>query len=364
MENTNSKPEKGVFVIMPFTETPLRKKKQLDSFFEDNIRKTIQEEADLDYQYRVWRSGKKFDIIEEIIRDLFKADIVIADLSGEVPNPNVMYELGVRLTISDKPVILIREKNPDTKPVFDVDIYQIHEYDISKYKDLESHLIEKLKGFETGTEKYESPVKKSLRGVEIKYFSILDQRDKLQKFCSRVEGAWWQLIIEKHGEERWWQRTIKRIIKVNSVPKISISFIQFEPEEVTNEVYIHGETFDENGGFLGRWESTAVGILESQRKILYLWKARLPRHPGVKFQGFGDFGDFKIDATNDKFSRGGGRFMNTRISDPPISWWKDVVLRRITKREDIDTMTNGDTQKKRELLKKTIDELKREVVFH
>ena len=109
-----SKTQRAIFVIMPFATTPTRNQDQLSVFFEENIKRPI-EKAALDCEYKVWRSGEQFNITDEIIRDLFRADIVIADLSGMDPNPNVMYELGVRLAISDKPVILIREKNSGNK---------------------------------------------------------------------------------------------------------------------------------------------------------------------------------------------------------------------------------------------------------
>ena len=91
MELRKSKPQKHVFVIMPFVQTPTRNQGHLKGFFENNIKRPI-EEATLDSEYKVWRSGETFNITDEIIRDLFKADIVIADLSGIDPNPNVMYD--------------------------------------------------------------------------------------------------------------------------------------------------------------------------------------------------------------------------------------------------------------------------------
>ncbi|UCD82576.1 MAG: hypothetical protein JSW26_14450 [Desulfobacterales bacterium] len=336
-----TKRKKSVFVIMPFTETPSRNQQQLTSFFSDNIKKTIEADTNLDYEYIVWRSGETFNITDQIIRDLFRADIVIADLSGKDPNPNVMYELGVRLTLSAKPVILIREKNPENKKVFDVDSYYIHHYDPLSYQELESHLIEKLRRFETGEELYESPVKSALRGVNDPSLAALDQRKKLLNFCSRVEGAWWQRIIEKVEED-------------DELPELSISFIQFEPDIVTNEVYIHGDTFDKNGEFLGRWWSEAVGIMESQRMILYVWEAKLPtKHPGIEFKGFGEF---KFEESTGIFGLGDGRFMNTRISDPPISWWKAVDIRRITEERHLRIMTEGGAQEKRELVIKILSE--------
>jgi chaperonin GroEL len=161
MELKKPKSQRGVFVIMPFVTTPTRNQAQLTSFFENNLRRPI-EEASLKYEYTVWRSGETFNITDEIIKDLFRADIVIADLSGEYPNPNVMYELGVRLALSEEPVILIRERNPYNKKVFDVDNYYVHQYDPLNYTELERHLLAKIDRLEKGEESFESPVKKVL----------------------------------------------------------------------------------------------------------------------------------------------------------------------------------------------------------
>lgn len=187
-----SKPEKGIFLIMPFEETPTRNKEQLNSFYKDNIKDPI-EKASFDYKYKVWRSGESFNITDEIIKDLFRADIVIADLSGIKPNPNVMYELGVRLALSDKPVILIREQNPENKKIFDIDKYYIHSYDPFKYSELKDHLINKLHRFEIGEEQFESPVKKILSAELIfsqsalSSLTISEQKDIVLRGAKLVE---------------------------------------------------------------------------------------------------------------------------------------------------------------------------------
>ncbi|MBL8029485.1 MAG: hypothetical protein JNL74_23900 [Fibrobacteres bacterium] len=182
MELKKAKTQKTIFVIMPFISSPTRSQSQLTSYFENNIKTPI-EEASLSHEYKVWRSGETFNITDEIIRDLFRSDLVIADLSGTHPNPNVMYELGVRLSLSDKPVILIREKHPDNKKVFDVDSYYIHQYDPLAYTELEKHLINKLKRFESGEELFESPVRKVLKKeitlspTVLNDISILEQKN-------------------------------------------------------------------------------------------------------------------------------------------------------------------------------------------
>jgi nucleoside 2-deoxyribosyltransferase len=66
------------------------------------------------------------DIIHHtIIHQLLNADLVIADLTDH--NPNVLFELGIRLA-KDKTVVLVKSK--DTGPIFDVDnLMRAYSYD-------------------------------------------------------------------------------------------------------------------------------------------------------------------------------------------------------------------------------------------
>ncbi|MGE4162508.1 MAG: chaperonin GroEL [Vicinamibacterales bacterium] len=147
---------------MPFIDGGSRNEAQLTAFFENNIKRPI-ESADLRDRYEVYRSGQSFDINAEIIRDLCRADIVVADLSGVDPNPNVMYELGVRLATSVRPVILIREQQTDNRRIFDIYGFYTHPYDPYDYRPLEGHLIEKLRRWEAGDEPYTNPVLNIIR---------------------------------------------------------------------------------------------------------------------------------------------------------------------------------------------------------
>ena len=181
-----AKPEKVIFVIMPFTETPTRNKEQLSSFFEDTIKNPIEVEEFIN-RYKVRRSDETFNITEQIIKDLFAADIVIADLSGKQPNPNVMYELGVRLALSNKPVILMRENHPDNRNVFDITGFYAHPYDPFKYGELQKHLIEKIHRFETREEVYESPILKVIGG------NAALQHSALRELSSEKQ---WELVLQ------------------------------------------------------------------------------------------------------------------------------------------------------------------------
>lgn len=56
-------------------------------------------------------------ILDDIIKMIMEADIVIADLTNF--NPNVMYELGIRQAIKGKSICIIKDENLDNLP-FDI----------------------------------------------------------------------------------------------------------------------------------------------------------------------------------------------------------------------------------------------------
>jgi hypothetical protein len=142
---------------MPFTSTPKRNKEQLTAFFRDHL-KTAIERARFSCKYVVTRSDDTFNITEKIITDVYNADIMICDLSGKESNPNVMYELGMRLALTHKPVILIREANEDNCTIFDIGGFFAHPYDPLNYAPLLDHIKSKIRKLETGEETYRSPV--------------------------------------------------------------------------------------------------------------------------------------------------------------------------------------------------------------
>ena len=153
---------KKIFVIMPFVKANDRDQASLTKFFTDYIKEPIEGCSKFTHKYKVIRSGDAFSILDKIIADLASADIVICDLSGELSNPNVVYELGIRLSISHKPVILIREDAPTNKRIFDIGGLYTHPYLMTATRDLEKFLIEKISSYEKSEELFESPVLKTL----------------------------------------------------------------------------------------------------------------------------------------------------------------------------------------------------------
>ncbi len=110
------------FVIMPFVE---RDPKHATGFFLEVLRSLITPAAK-DSGFTVKTANRQgSDLIQStIVNDLLEADLVIADLTEH--NPNVMFELGVRMA-QDKPVVLI--KATGTGPLFDIDnMLRVFEY--------------------------------------------------------------------------------------------------------------------------------------------------------------------------------------------------------------------------------------------
>ena len=110
------------FVIMPFVE---RDAKHATGFFPEVLRSLITPAAK-DSGFTVRTANRQgSDLIQStIVNDLLEADLVIADLTEH--NPNVMFELGVRMA-EDKPVVLIKAMG--TGPLFDIDnMLRVFEY--------------------------------------------------------------------------------------------------------------------------------------------------------------------------------------------------------------------------------------------
>lgn len=110
------------FVAMPFGE---KKSDRPVGFFAEVLKQIIAP-AGRKAGFRVVTARKQgSDVIHAtIVNGLLDADLVIADLTEH--NPNVLFELGVRMA-NDKPVALIRAAG--TAPIFDVDnMLRVEEY--------------------------------------------------------------------------------------------------------------------------------------------------------------------------------------------------------------------------------------------
>jgi hypothetical protein len=111
------------FVIMPFTE---REERHESGFFEEVLEQLLTPAAQqAGFKVRTARKMGSDVIQATIVRELMEAQLVLADLTEH--NPNVLFELGVRVK-EDKPVVLVKAQG--TGPIFDVDnMLRVETYD-------------------------------------------------------------------------------------------------------------------------------------------------------------------------------------------------------------------------------------------
>lgn len=150
------------FVILPFGE---RDTKHPPGFFQEVLRSLITPAAK---EFKVKTANRQgSDIIQStIVNDLLDADLVIADLTEH--NPNVMFELGVRIA-QQKPVVLMKAEG--TGPLFDVDnMLRVFEYSPNLWATTIEKDMPNLRDFIKGTWDNHDP-KKS-------YMQILRNRGK------------------------------------------------------------------------------------------------------------------------------------------------------------------------------------------
>ncbi len=160
LEELEKRPEtKTCFVIMPFSTSKSCREEEWTDIFDTLIKPAV-EEAGFNYQCK--RSKALVgNIIEDILDELNRADIVIADLTDR--NPNVFYELGVRHVLRESTILIAQ--NIDDVP-FDLRPYAIHGYDWkitagrNKFKERIKEIIEFI---ERDPGKALSPVRKYLK---------------------------------------------------------------------------------------------------------------------------------------------------------------------------------------------------------
>jgi hypothetical protein len=133
-----------VFVIMPFSEDYLALYNELKMTFEAEFDFT--NAGDLDNQQ---------NIIKDIVEGIYRAEVIIADLTGL--NPNVFYELGLAHAMNKKVIIIAQDIG---ELPFDIKSYRANAYSLqfNKLPALINELRKLLAGAVDGSVKYGNPV--------------------------------------------------------------------------------------------------------------------------------------------------------------------------------------------------------------
>ena len=125
------------------------------SHWEDVYKILTEAITSIEYVANLVSNAEESGVIQKrIVRNLYENEIVICDVSGK--NPNVMFELGLRLAF-DKPTIIIMDDKTDY--IFDVNIIEHLKYprDLNYYKinEFKEKLCEKIKGTVRASKKAE-----------------------------------------------------------------------------------------------------------------------------------------------------------------------------------------------------------------
>lgn len=118
----DEKDKKFIGLVMPISDNEDYNNghwNEVKRIIEDSLEQYKKEEG-IDLHYQIVSEAKSSERIiqKNIVNNLYKADLVICDVSSK--NPNVMFELGMRLAF-DKKVIIIKDEitsyNFDTNPI-------------------------------------------------------------------------------------------------------------------------------------------------------------------------------------------------------------------------------------------------------
>lgn len=147
-----SRSKQLVFVIMPFADTDHCKSSQWTEFFERQLRPTIEQQG-----YDCERSSLTHgNLIGSILEKLVRAHVVLADLTD--CRPNVLYELGVRHTLSRRTILITQDGSSVPS---DLRTYMYHQYVLSSpgsVEELKHFLCSCLADIRQNPSKPDSPV--------------------------------------------------------------------------------------------------------------------------------------------------------------------------------------------------------------
>ena len=156
--------KKKCFVIMPFSKAYSLAKEQWTEIFEYKIKLAVEESG---FGYKCERYElRRANITKAILNELNNAHVVIADLTGK--NPNVLWELGVRHTLSKRTILIAQDKKflPSDLKDYPIVVYKYKQTpaEVDKFK---REVKDKLEDIEREPENPDSPVADFLENKNI-----------------------------------------------------------------------------------------------------------------------------------------------------------------------------------------------------
>ena len=183
------------FVLSPIGEKDSPIRIHADNFIECILEPVLGDEYKILWADHI---GEPVVITHQIIEQVIKAPLIIADLTGH--NPNVFYELALRHA-TKKPYIQMIYAGEEGKLPFDVSVVRTIEYDFHmKYiGNAHEELKKQLEKIKKSPEDIQSPVSMSLDTLSLKSYKSDDEATQammalLTKLSSQIEQ-----VVEKEN---------------------------------------------------------------------------------------------------------------------------------------------------------------------
>ena len=219
--------KKTCFIITPIGDNNSEIRRHIDGIIDQSITPAIGDKYKIIVAHREYEIGS---INDRIIRSIYEADLVIANLTNT--NPNVMYELAIRHSFG-KPAIVIAEE--DTKLPFDVVVENTIFYrnDPTGANELKQQLIEYEKSINPEKKDY-GPVYKVVDRIplynEVESGKNVSTDKVLQYIIDRLDS------LERNINLKM-QDTSKEFSNYFIRGKIMITFKKEDKSFTRNEVY-------------------------------------------------------------------------------------------------------------------------------
>lgn len=217
--------KKVCFVITPIGDNNSDIRRHIDGIIDQAIEPALGEKYEIEVAHRKYEIGS---INDRVVKSVFEADLVIANLTSL--NPNVMYELAIRYSFG-KPAIVIAEER--TKLPFDV----IDENTIFYVNDPTgaNELMQKIIEFEKNinfSKKEHGPVFKVINKIplynDVESGENVSEKQLLQYIIDRVDSL--EKSINFKG-----QNASAEVLKKTRKRKITIEFFKLKDESFEND---------------------------------------------------------------------------------------------------------------------------------
>ena len=185
--------ERRLFVACPIGEEGSSTRELSDQVLEHLIEDAVMRDPELAgiKVVRADRIGKPGKITSQIIAEVQRADVLVADLTSL--NPNVMYELGIRQA-TNKPSVLIAKKG--TTLPFDLQAYRTVFYDIglNEIASARKELGRQIKASFSGVREYSQDVMFNPTSSDQRDASLLTLLDSMAEVDNRTAKSLEQAV--------------------------------------------------------------------------------------------------------------------------------------------------------------------------